>query len=336
MSKGFQEVLEKFTSLGGIADNICQREGSRGRGIFADNAMHNAKIMTPVSLFVDANNICIDAGEIVLKDKSSYTNKEIDFLGTYYNDYSWGNNGNSGSASFLRFMQTVSDSVSSQLVKNGFIDKSTLSLDDDCNHLLKRFVRERVVSFRGRLILAPVWEFVNHDSFVPPFRVTPGGVETPPIEPGSGEILFKYGVNYSPILMWRKYGFASECTVAYSIPFKINLPNHELSLCCSGTLGLNSSKELDYTISRRQLLIKSLPVGCISAKVTQNYLRSILSLIGVSRDVVSSLFLQICELNIQARQDLLNSLGESHSFAEEQLRRALMYEIDLISHSLDT
>ena len=122
---------------------------------------------------------------------------------------------------------------------------------------MTRFIRERAVRFGDHYVLAPVWEFVNHSSFVPPLRIAPYGVETPPIEPGSSEILFKYGGKNSSIAMWNKYGFACSCIVAYSIPFKINIGNQSLAISCSGQLGLASKEMNSFSVNSDTLSIKS-------------------------------------------------------------------------------
>ena len=109
--------------------------------------------------------------------------------------------------------------------------------------LAERFVSERSVNCKDKGVLAPVWEFVNHSSFASPLRITPLGMETPPIEPRSEEILIKYSGKNSPMSMWKKYGFACECIVAYSIPFSINIANQALDIRCSGQLGLDPKEK---------------------------------------------------------------------------------------------
>ena len=60
MKADFQELLERFTALGGIAENICQRVGEHGRGIFPIDSTRSAKIMTPKNLLVDNDNLCLE------------------------------------------------------------------------------------------------------------------------------------------------------------------------------------------------------------------------------------------------------------------------------------
>ena len=115
MEADFQELLERFTALGGIAENICQRVGEYGRGIFPIDSTRSAKIITPKNLLVNADNLCLDDDHVVIKDSSGYTAEEITFLELYWNDYSWGNSGNNDSASFLKFIVSLKEPIKKQL-----------------------------------------------------------------------------------------------------------------------------------------------------------------------------------------------------------------------------
>ena len=333
MDTSFQQILERFAALGGIAENVCQREGDFGRGIFPIDPSCSAKIMTPMNLMIDRGNVVIHGGEVVIKDKTYYSSSESKFLETYYNSYSWGGNGNSDSAAFLKFIESSSESVKTQLFRCGFVDKKYLHFCNTEEHLLSRFIDERAVSFRNRSVLAPVWEFVNHSSFVPPLRITLYGVETPPLGSASGEVLFKYSGKNSPMSMWKKYGFACKCIVAYSIPFQINVSNESLCVSCSGQLGLGSNESKSFSKVADTFLIKSLPVGCLSAGLPFAAFESILCPAGLSADVAKRLFTKVRDVNINATRNLLDSLLEPGCGAQAELYKALTYEIDLIQSS---
>ena len=333
MDASFRDLLGRFAELGGIAVNICQREGEYGRGIFPVDPSCRAKIMTPKNLLVDASNIYVDGDEIVISNKNDYTNEEVRFLEIYYNDYSWGNNGNNDSVDFVKLVLALPESIKKKLLGYGFVDASFLSYHEGSDCILERFVSERAVKFAGKSVLAPVWEFVNHSPYAAPLRITAYGVETPPIEPSAGEILFKYCKHSSPISMWKKYGFACDCIVAYSIPFNINVGGHGLSVQCSGKLDLDPKARRVFSVSGNTLSIKSLPVGCLSESLPRENFRWILSSFSLSEDVADRLFLKICEINIKARSGLVDSLRVIKSGIKASLKDALTYEIELIENS---
>ena len=207
MNNDFQDLVDSFISLGGVAENICLRDGALGRGIFPVDPLRRVKIVTPKSLLIDRNHIGICHGEIRLIDANKFTLKEKEFIELNYN-FAWKGCGSACSAEFLSFILMMPESVKSQLLACEFIDKEMLISCLDESRILKRFIDERAVDFEGKSVLASIWDFVNHSSFAAPLRISPYGVETPPMEPCSGEILFKYSGKNSPMSMWKKYGFA--------------------------------------------------------------------------------------------------------------------------------
>lgn len=333
MTAGFQDLLGRFTALGGIAENICQREGEYGRGIFPVDSSRRAKIMTPKNLLIDRDDVCISRDEIYVKDSSQFSSKDKNFIELNYN-YAWRDGGNVCAAEFLKYVSMMPESVKNQLLGCGFIGKDLLNSCPDESGVLKRFIDERVVSFEGNSVLASIWDLVNHSSFSPPLRITSYGVETPPIEPSLEEILHKYSGKNSPIGMWKKYGFACDCVFAYSIPFNINIGSKALAIRCAGQLGLGPKEKTIYSIDGDILSIKSLPVGCLSISLPKENFKSILFSVGLSADVANRLFPKIREVNLKARRDLIDSLQESGTGAKAQLYKALMYEIELIENSL--
>ena len=56
--------------------------------------------MTPKNLLVNANNLCLDGGKVVVQDREGFTAEELEFLEMYWNDYSWGNGGSNVSSFF--------------------------------------------------------------------------------------------------------------------------------------------------------------------------------------------------------------------------------------------
>ena len=332
MKINFQNLLELFVEVGGIAENICSREGGLGRGIFPVESLRRSKIVTPRNLLIARNCIGIYQNEIYLKDASKFSSKEKDFIELNYN-YAWEGGGNVSAVEFLKYVSMMPESVKNQLLGCGFISKDLLNSCPDESGVLKRFIDERVVAFEGNSVLASIWDLVNHSSFSPPLRITPYGVETPPIEPSLEEILHKYSVKNSPIGMWKKYGFACDCIVAYSIPFNIDIGDQALAIRCAGQLGLGPREKTSFSIVGDILSIKSLPVGCLSISLPQENFKSILSSVGFSSDVANRLFPKIREANIKARRYLIDSLQDPGTGAKYQLYKALMCEIEIIQNS---
>lgn len=333
METNFQYLIELYIQLGGIAENVYLKKGELGRGIFPVDPLRPAKIMTPKKLLVNRNNLSIRHDEIFIKDSRQFSLKEQKFIELNYN-YAWKGGGNICAAEFLEYVSKIPESVKKQLLECGFIDQALLNRCLDENGIFERFKDERVVRFEGKNVLAAIWDLVNHSSFAPPIRITPYGVKTPPIEPGSDEILHKYIPKSSPISIWRQYGFTCDCIVAYSIPLNINIVNRALVIKCAGQQGFGTKDKKNFSIMDNILSIKSLPVGCLSPSLPQENFKGILTNVGLSTDVVNESFQKIREVNLKARYDLINSLKESATGTKSDLYRALIYEIKLIENSL--
>ena len=57
MSENWDFLLSEFRRLGGIADNVIQKKGELGRGIFSIDPCKKARIFTPVKLLVKKEDI---------------------------------------------------------------------------------------------------------------------------------------------------------------------------------------------------------------------------------------------------------------------------------------
>ena len=100
MISKWDALLTKFRNLGGVADNICQREGKNGRGIFPINFEHKSKIFTPSNLIIKKNDIYLENEKVRIKDESIYHKDTIDFFNFYQDNFSWGGGGRETTESF--------------------------------------------------------------------------------------------------------------------------------------------------------------------------------------------------------------------------------------------
>ena len=67
MNDNWDFLISEFRRLGGIADNVCQREGKYGRGIFPINSSLPARIFTPSQLLVKKEDIYLEENKLRIK-----------------------------------------------------------------------------------------------------------------------------------------------------------------------------------------------------------------------------------------------------------------------------
>tara|TARA_Y100000994_G_C15585891_1_gene398496 strand:+ start:221 stop:409 length:189 start_codon:yes stop_codon:yes gene_type:complete len=59
MSNNWSFSLSEFHNIRGIAENVCQKEGENGKGIFNVNPEIPARIFTPSKFMVKTDDICL-------------------------------------------------------------------------------------------------------------------------------------------------------------------------------------------------------------------------------------------------------------------------------------
>ena len=332
----WSSLVREFCRLGGIAENISNRQGEYGRGIFPTDPRCSSRIFTPKSLLMKADSLSLKGDKISINDESGLSPDERSFAESYYNLLSWGGQGNCASSAFLRELRSIPEVTKKILLDNKFIANSQLGLDADCKeHVLKRFIAERHLKFQGEWVLAPFWELVNHSAFAPSLRVTIKGVETPPRPPSGSEILQKYRAKDSPIGMWQSYGFSCRSVFAYSVPVRININSTPYVLQCDGgQRGSNAKQGVSVKYGAESITIGSLVVGCISKDLPLSILRSLMGKLSFSDEGVVRLLCEIQDVNLNIRREVLSSLGNAELDGCSALRNALQYEIELIQQSM--
>ena len=328
-------LLKKFRSLGGTADNIQLKEGKNGRGVFSINPGDRSKIMTPKNILIKRSDIQLCDNNISIKTNSKTAKAEKEFIEHYYNELSWGNGGGRDSQAFLSQITSMPISIKSDLARYRFIDKKILDYQDNTETLLERFIDERAFQFKGESVLVPMLELVNHSNYAPPFRATKAGLETPPLPPTHSELLHKYSGKNSPMSLWRTYGFSSKGIAAYSIPFEIRINQLSIIFRCFGQQEAGNERSNTGTIDSKILSIDSFPAGCQSHKLPFAKLVSIISPMGAKPDLAKNLIAFIQNINIQAREKLLDAIQAQAKYQAPELCAALRHEIEMIQASLE-
>ena len=86
--------LDEFRGFGGRAENVMQRKGAFGLGLFPIDPSKPVDLFVPDSLLVATDNVKIQNNNVEIIDQSSFPEGYSDWFQRYQASYSWGAEGN--------------------------------------------------------------------------------------------------------------------------------------------------------------------------------------------------------------------------------------------------
>ncbi len=329
MDERWDSLVSKFRSLGGIAENVCQKEGKFGRGIFSISPSLRSRIYTPIKLMVKKEDICLEGNQLRIKKEKKYNQEIRDFFNYYQDNFSWGGGGKEIVESFEKGLSLFSSDLK-ELIKNNFsIDLEERHKGDWENVLKQQFLNARSFKFAGNSVIVPVLELVNHEVNAFPFIKKINGISTPNYAPRETELTHVYGYS-SSIQRVFKYGFFCQESIVFSLPFHIKLKDSKLNFICKG-LDLKDDK-IRYKITDSEIIIDGLPIASINKPIfIKNYFEYLLELTNL-KNISQELFSKIVSFNCLRRQQILVKLDLVDNYSSRIISRSINYELDSISH----
>ena len=208
--------LEEFRSFGGRAENVVQREGPFGLGLFPINPTEPVELMVPKNLLVPADNVTLRDGEAVIQNDSGFPAGYADWFRRYQAEYSWGAEGESSVTRFETGLEQLPEDMRLALQQlNLYQPVERMPSMDRRENMLRRFLNSRCLGRQGRLLVMPIVELVNHSPSANNWETQPdGGVAV--TGKRSGEVLVKYS-NADPLRRLMGYGFNALEPLAFSL-----------------------------------------------------------------------------------------------------------------------
>jgi hypothetical protein len=217
------ELLEGFRSLGGIAENVRPGHGERGRGLFTEDPSRPARLHIPENLLLPVENVVFRNEKFCVSASSRTGGPEKSWLEHYENEFSWGAGGRSEAEEFLENLWALPEQVRGTVSR---LFSMPFCLQDPSSELVQmRFLDSRVIEYRGRQVVMPLVEMVNH-----------GHCEGYDCSNGvgvagkfDGEVLVYYGAHDS-FAIFANWGFASEERIAMSIPLRFDTSSGKIAI----------------------------------------------------------------------------------------------------------
>ena len=328
MNDKWDILLSEFRRLGGIADNVCQREGENGRGIFPIDPALSARIFTPSQLLVKQDDIYLKDNKLRIKKDKEYNQEIRNFFNFYQDNFSWGSGGKETTELFEKGLSAFKSNLKELIKKYALVDIEERHKGTWSEVLKKQFLNARAVIFENSSVIAPIWELVNHKVKSLPFSITKEGINTPNYPASSNEIRHSYS-NLSPLNRFFSYGFFSEETIVFSFPFTINIENLGVNIVCKGMGLQNDSMKIEK--SGDKIIIEGLPISDVNhPRLPYDYFDEILRKIGyknITQDFLSKIF----QKNIAIREQIIYESESLDNEVSKILSKVMHYEIHLIS-----
>ena len=331
MNEKWDFLLSEFRRLGGIADNICQKEGQYGRGIFSVNPSLPSRIFTPSKLLIKKDDIYLEDNKLRIKKDRKYDQEIINFFNFYQDNFSWESGGKETTELFEKGLSLFNSNLKELIKKYALVDIDERHKGKWDIVIKNEFLNARAIRFRDDNVIAPVWELVNHKVRSLPFINTLEGISTPNYSSLKSELRLSYN-NISTIKRFFSYGFYSEETMVFSVPFELTFLPSEMTFCCKGNNLNDDSIKIEK--SNNKIILDGLPIFDVNhPKLPFYYFEEVLRRIG-HIDIPQDLLLKIFQLNISIREQIINESQLTDNLVSNTLIKVMKYETDLIkSHN---
>ena len=328
MQETWDFLLHEFRRLGGIADNVIQKDGECGRGIFSVDPNLKARIFTPTKLLVKKDDICLENNKLRIKKDKEYDQDIRDFFNFYQDYFSWGSGGKETTELFEKGLSLFNPNLKELIKKYALVDLEKRHKGTWNDVIKNQFLNSRGIQFKKTSVIAPMWELVNHKVRSFNFILSEEGISTPNYHNSNCEITHVY-TKMSPLNCFFNYGFFSEETLVFSIPFVIKIQNIGIHICCKGRSLKDDSMKIER--SGNKIILEGLPIADGNhPKLPFHYFNEILRKIGNinnQRDIL----LKILNLNISIRERILDESKSVENEVSKTLTKLMLYEINLIS-----
>ena len=329
MNDSWDFLLSEFRRLGGIADNICQKKGKYGRGIFSVNPNLKARIFVPAKLFIKKEDIYLKDEKLRIKNDKEYDQEIKNFFNFYQDNFSWGFGGRETTEFFEKGLSLFNPNLKELIKKYALVDIDLRHSEEWENVLKTQFLNARKVKFENNNVIAPVWELVNHKVRSLSFITNNEGISTPNHLPPNGEIRHSYN-DMSSLGRFFLYGFFSQETMVFSIPFSLKIADQDIYIACKGM----SLKNDSMVIKRfdKKFILEGLPIADINhPRLPYDYFDEILRRININHILSEDLLCRILQFNILIRKKIIDQSDLINNEVSKILGKVLQYEISLIS-----
>ena len=322
----WNDLVEEFRNFGGRAENVIQRDGPFGRGLFPIDPSQPIDLMVPRPLLVPAENVELQNGAAVIKDDSAFPTGYADWFRRYQTSLSWGAEGEVSVTRFETGLIHLPDNVREILNQlNLYQSEYRLTGKTLQDSMLRRFLNSRCLGRRGKLLVMPMVELVNHSPKAKNWEVKPdGGVGVSGTH--DGEVLVKYS-NTDPLRRLMEFGFNVQEPLGFSLSLKIR--HRGQLVVVQGGGGRHWFRPPALKQEDKRLVVQQPLLGC------QEHPRIPLTLfLSACQHDGQELFEKIHQANTLALVELLRHLEAIPGEISSMLRLGCLNQLTALSHHI--
>lgn len=328
----WNQMLDRFRALGGAADNIVQREGPLGRGIFPRDPEKPILLRVPPNLLVPVEDIEFGDGRIKVRESSQIEKRERYFFEKYQNEFSWGNGGRAEIEACIDGLDRLPSSLRELL--GAEFDFNDFLHDTGSDRIFRRFIQTRYIKWNGRMVAMPLMELVNHGPEADTYGTGDDRVSVKGMF--SSEVLVRY-CRDDPFGIFTSWGFASPEFQAFSFPLTLKLEGCQIAINRDITVAGNR-KDFRFpvvTSAAGNLALSFLMIGNAKApKISKGIFYRLMKDNGLAD--AEATFDRILHFNRTKFLTLLGALEALQGEMITTLRTAIRYQLDAMSHCIGT
>ena len=319
--------LDEFRTFGGRAENVMQRKGAFGLGLFPIDPAKPVDLFAPDELLVPIENLELRDGTLVIKDDSSFPDGYGDWFRRYQANYSWGAEGRENTLAHEEGLKGLPDSVQQLMKGIGLYNADNRFPGKNVEQeLMQRFIQTRCIIRKDRRVIMPMIELLNHSPTAKPYDMSGDGIAVGGLH--DGEILVKYSVT-DPLRRLVAYGFNAQEAMGFSLSFR--LQHRDRLVIVQGGGSRQPMQPCNVEIKEDRIVIKQ-PLLASNRSPKMPRTLAIKALKNIEGIEPNELFEQIHQRNTQALVQLIRGLEGVEGDVAQRLRTSCLDQLAALSH----
>lgn len=326
-AEAWHAFLEEFRHFGGRAENVIQRKGPLGFGLFPIDPELPVEVVVPKPLLVPADNVELVDGDAVIREDSAFPEGYADWFRRYLASYSWGAEGRENTLAFEEGLKNLPDELQTVMTRVGLYNAENRFPGTDVDQeVMKRFVLTRCIRKKDRRLIMPMIELLNHAPSAKPYDMSDEGIAVTGMH--DGEVLAKYS-NADPMRRLIAYGFNAPEPFGFSLSFQ--LQHRDRQIVVQGGNNPKPMQPCEIELKNERVVLKQPLMASVSSpKMPRTLLiKSCRSLEGID---AHELFDQIHQRNTMVLIRMLRELENVEGDVAQLLRTGCLNQLAALSH----